>query len=216
MRNYSKILRNIKHIFAIIVISLSMLFGSVMLFSGDFNSSINGFFLYRTGSGTWQDYFHRHRLAPSKDIVIIKIDEKSLNAIQAGSQSELRMLTIPKSTYANLVSKLSDAGVKGIAFDIVFQNKDTTEGELIQVLKAKKNTVIGAAVSTDNTCTSDESDGSVTCIGYPRMSYAGIPWGLFNVGMVSDQHNNTIQSPYVRLTRADISKANAGKWKYNL
>jgi CHASE2 domain-containing sensor protein len=55
----------------------------------------------------WQDYFYRHTLAPSEDIVIIKIDEKTLNETQ--SQGNLKTLTIPKSTYATLVEKLQSA-----------------------------------------------------------------------------------------------------------
>jgi CHASE2 domain-containing sensor protein len=55
----------------------------------------------------WQDYFYRHTLAPSEDIVIIKIDEKTLNELQA--KNTLKTLSIPKSTYATLIEKLQSA-----------------------------------------------------------------------------------------------------------
>lgn len=43
-----KKLKNLKHIFAIIALSLTFLFGSIMIFSLEFQNAINGFFIYRT------------------------------------------------------------------------------------------------------------------------------------------------------------------------
>lgn len=99
-----KKLRNLKHIFAIFVLSLLFVFGSILLFSRDFSNSLNGFFVYRTTGGVWQDYFHTHDLHPSSDIAIIAIDEQTLNSLQV--QGDQKMLTIPKSQYAYLVEQL--------------------------------------------------------------------------------------------------------------
>jgi hypothetical protein len=101
---YMKKLRNLKHIFAIFVLSLIFVFGSIILFSRDFSSALNGFFVYRTTGGVWQDYFHTHDLHPSSDIVIIAIDDTTINSLQ--STSDQKMLTISKSIYAGLVEKL--------------------------------------------------------------------------------------------------------------
>lgn len=102
-----KFLKNLKHIFVVTILSLSLMYGAIFLFDDEFTNSINGFFVYRTGHGIWQDYLHRHALVPSQDIVIIKIDEKSLNELQA--KNTLKNLTIPKSTYAILTQKLEEA-----------------------------------------------------------------------------------------------------------
>lgn len=106
-----KKLKNIKHIFAIIILSLTFLFVGIFLSSDENMSSLNGLFIYRTGNGTWQDTIHKHNLKPSDDIVIIKIDEKTINTIQS-SGSDLKMLTIPKSVYIDLIEKLEFVDVK--------------------------------------------------------------------------------------------------------
>lgn len=79
------------------------------MFSGEFSNSINGFFIYRTGTGItgnpiWQDMVYTHTLKPSNNISLITIDEATLNEFQ--SKSDQKMLTIPKSVYRDLVDKL--------------------------------------------------------------------------------------------------------------
>jgi hypothetical protein len=99
-------LKNLKHIFVIILISLALLFGYIMIFADEFADSMNGFFIYRTSSNAWQDYFHEHTLRPSsQDIVIIKIDERTLNGIQ-NNANDLKNLTLTKRTYSDLVKNL--------------------------------------------------------------------------------------------------------------
>jgi len=97
-------LKNLKHIFAIAVLSLFILFASIFLFSEEFSNSINSFFIYRSGSGVWQDKIYKPSLSPSSSIVLITIDDATLNQIQA--TSNLKMLTIPKSIYKNLIERL--------------------------------------------------------------------------------------------------------------
>ncbi len=149
---YMKKLKNFKHIFVIILICLTILFSYIQLFSDEFSDTMNGFFIYRTGNGVWQDYFHKHTLRPSADdIVIINIDERSLNALQSNNNN-LKNLSITKDTYADLITGLESAWVKGIAFDIVFQNADPEyEQNFADTLKKYDNIVI-AANYVENFC----------------------------------------------------------------
>lgn len=132
--------KNLKHIFFIVAISLGLLFGAILVFSRDFNFLINSFFIYRSGSGTWQDQIYTPHLAPSEDIVLVLIDEASINDLQANNN--MQMLTIPKSLYARVQEKLMAMGAKGVAYDIVFQNADPTENDFVSVLEQSRNTII--------------------------------------------------------------------------
>lgn len=159
-------LKNLKHIFFIIILSLTVLFSLVMIFSRDFTNSINGFFIYRSGTGIWQDTIYEHTLRASDDIVIINIDERTLNELQANG--DLKMLTIPKKIYSDLVEKLESARVKGIGFDIIFQNSDPDQNEFARTMKKYKNIVIGASYQsagedTKKACSYSESSGLTTC-----------------------------------------------------
>ena len=157
-----KKLQNLKHIFFVSCISLVLIFVSIFLFSREFSSAINSFFVYRTSGGIWQDTIYQHKLTPSKDIVIVKIDDASLNTLQA--EGNLKMLRIPKSAYANLIDILEGAGVKGIAFDIIFQNADPDEIAFAQKLEEYKNIVIAVDQSgVKNTCVADVSGEATTC-----------------------------------------------------
>ena len=93
-----KNLRNIKHIFAIILISLFLLFGAFFVFGRDFFVPINYFLIYRSGKvdadgknykliedrrDIWQDMIYKPKLAPSDKIAVIAIDEKTLNYYNA-------------------------------------------------------------------------------------------------------------------------------------
>jgi CHASE2 domain-containing sensor protein len=80
----------------------------VKLFDAIFTIPFTHYFVYRN-SGP-QSLLYRYDFSPSKDIALIKIDDVSLNAYQA--QRGLKMLTIPKSRYANLVRLLESAKVQ--------------------------------------------------------------------------------------------------------
>lgn len=105
-------------------------FGTVHIFGSDFLLPITHFFVYRETA--FQNFIYKYHWTPSKDIAIIKIDDGSLNALQA--TGNLKMLTIPKSKYIQLVQMLESVGVKGIAFDIVFQNADPDEQKFAKIL----------------------------------------------------------------------------------
>lgn len=99
-----KSFRNLKHIALISSVALVLIFSLIGIFFTSFNDSINGLFIYRTGSGMWQDIFHKHSLNISPEIRVVRIDDASLNTLQA--QGNLKMLRIPKAKYSELVEKL--------------------------------------------------------------------------------------------------------------
>ena len=208
-------LQNLKHIFVIILLSLGILFGFFMLFSQEFTNSINGFFIYRT-SNTWQDFIYKHKLVPSENIAIINIDEKTLNTLQANG--DLKMLTISKKTYRDLVEKLESVSVKGIGFDIIFQNNDADQQEFAKSLKRYKNIVIGASYSSawedkSTACVNDKWNGIITCKWFPQVTYASVPWWLVDVGNFNSEKGiKDNDGAFSRKTQYDIFTKNPAKW----
>ncbi|PIE85209.1 hypothetical protein CSA08_03035 [Candidatus Gracilibacteria bacterium] len=82
----------------------------------------------------------------NNEVIIIKIDEKTLNSF---SKSDIRMLSFPKELYSNLIKKLvEDYKVSVIGFDIVFSNKSYFGEDDENILrdtfdKYSKNVVVG-------------------------------------------------------------------------
>lgn len=135
-------LKNLKHIFAIWAIIVVLIFGVMRILGADFLVPVTQFFVYR--DAPFQNFIYRHEWKPSTDqIAIIAIDDNSLNALQATSQDTNNMLTIPKKVYIDLIEKLESVGVKGIAFDIIFQNRDPDEQVFADILQKHDNIVIG-------------------------------------------------------------------------
>ncbi|MBP9779913.1 adenylate/guanylate cyclase domain-containing protein [Candidatus Gracilibacteria bacterium] len=139
-------LRNLKHIFVVII--LSLLAAISVIFFSQLNSLFNEIFIYRTGDNTWQDTIYKHSLAPSNDIAIVRIDEKTLNEFRA--KADTKEVGIPKSKYIELIDLLRSWGVKGMAFDILLQNADTDEGKLAKKMQEKNDIVI--ATTIQNLC----------------------------------------------------------------
>lgn len=75
----------------------------------------------------------------------MKIDNESLNVIQS-KQANIVDLNLSKSIYENLVKQLELGGAKGIAFDIVFQNKDISEESFAQELTHHSNIVLARQI----------------------------------------------------------------------
>jgi class 3 adenylate cyclase/CHASE2 domain-containing sensor protein len=194
-------LRNLKHIFVIIVLSLSAVFGSVFL-PKEYTNIFNGTFIYRTGEDAWQDRLYTHTLRPSSDIAIIRIDNESLNAMQA--KGNLKMLTIPKSYYITLIEKLEAAGVKGIAFDIIFENADKDEELFAKTLEKYNNIVIASEYSDSTTCVKDQTWSYENCSWVPRSVYRNASWGLISMAD---------NAGFERIGSADISGQPYRSWK---
>lgn len=98
-------LKNLRHIVTVFFLLLIAFFGMIRFFGADFLLPITHFFVYRQGG--WQDRLYQYHPKPSSDIVVVKITDNSLNTLQAGGN--LKMLTIPKSTYIELIEKLERA-----------------------------------------------------------------------------------------------------------
>jgi len=194
--------KNLKHIFFITAISLAMLFGAIFLFARDFHFLLNSFFIYRSGDGAWQDMLYTPHLSPSEDIVLVLVDEESVNALQAGN--DMQMLTIPKSVYARVEEKLVAMGAKGIAYDIVFQNADLSENDFVSTLESSPNVVIATTNPSSGSCKADASTANETCSGTPRTVYKNIPWGL--ISMSGDAGES-------RPVGYDISRNDWQNWK---
>ncbi len=186
-----KIFANIKHIFFIIAISLTILFGMYAFLGRDFIAPINYFFTYRTTAGAEiQDLIYKPQLAPSDNIVIVEIDEATLNNLN--SQSEYSMLTIGKDEYTRLMKFLKAAGAKAVGFDIVFQNADKYEKEFAESMLDFENTTIATLKPkktnnslweyTLNDCSGDGDIENLTCPFTPRGVYSKIRWGLIDGG----------------------------------
>jgi adenylate cyclase len=122
---------------------------------------------------------YRHTLEPSDTITLITIDEATLNEFQ--SKSDQKMLTIPKSIYRDLVDKLEWVDVRGIGFDIIFQNTDPEEASFVETMKVYKNIVIAQERTDNRACVTDSDSPIVTCTGVPRSIYRDIPWGTISI-----------------------------------
>ncbi len=194
-------LRNLKHIFVVIILALSAVFANHYL-PKEYTNIFNGTFIYRTGENAWQDKIYAHTLRPSKkDIAIIRIDNESLNALQA--KGNLKMLTIPKSYYVSLIEKLENAGVKGIGIDIIFENADKDEELFAKTLKKYKNIVIASEYKKNPVCIKDQTGSYMNCSGSPRSVYRDVPWGIVSM---DDAFG------YQRITHADIGSMPYASW----
>lgn len=99
-----QIKKNLKHIFIISCISLGFIFGVLNFFGKNFTLPLTHFFVYRDNIRAL-NWLYKYTFTPStKNIVIIKIDDTTLNSLQASS--DLKMLRIPKSIYRSLIENL--------------------------------------------------------------------------------------------------------------
>lgn len=140
-------IKNIRHTVIISSIVLVLIFVLLAIPSlTNFFTSATHYFIYRDDS--FQNLLWKHDFTPSKNIVLIGIDDASLNAFQA--QGNTKMLTIPKSVYVSLIQKLQSVWVRAIGFDIVFQNPTPEDESFVQALSQYKNAVI--ATTEQSTC----------------------------------------------------------------
>jgi class 3 adenylate cyclase/CHASE2 domain-containing sensor protein len=184
--------RNLKHIFIVFLIVFVAIFGIMKFFGAHFSLPLTHFFIYREGNPIL-DKLYKYKFTPSTDnIAIIKIDNESINALQAGTN--IKMLGIPKSVYIDLIEKLSFVGVESIGFDIVFQNTDPDEETFKKVLESHKNTVIARMQEVGN-CTIDADGAYTTCEWLPRSIYKNAKQAIIDI-------NKTWDRRYVTFTPA--------------
>lgn len=101
------------------------------------------------------------------------------------------MVTIPKTTLITAVEKLQSVGVKGIAFDIIFQNPDNDEERFVEELKKYQNIVISRSIDR-GLCRQDADGKYEVCEGVPRSVYADIPQGLIDVNPTLDRKTGKV------------------------
>lgn len=189
---------NFKHIFAIIGIVLILISSSILLFSKDFQTSLNYFFIYRSGCVSKEDFwkldrhwdcfdriYKHHKVAPSDQIVMVEVDEKTINQLQA--YNETAWLGIKKSDYQKVLQTIIDDGAKSVGVDIVFQNPDKQwEKEFANFLTKNQNIVIAIANShidsAKHICQKDKDSEIMTCPGLPRSIYKNAHWWAINFG----------------------------------
>jgi adenylate cyclase len=114
----------------------------------------------------------------------------------------LKMLTIPKYIYIDIIEKLSWVGAKGVGFDIVFQNADEDEERFASTLEKYPNIVIAGQYLRNPSCQSDVWGQYTNCEGMPRSVYAWANWGIIN-----------LENPYERLLESDIGGTPYASWK---
>lgn len=119
--------------------------------------SMNEFFIYQNNS------FHS-----SDKIVIIRVDNKSLDALQ---KTDLRVFNLSKTVFSTLIQKLNAMSTRAIGLDIVFTNASEDESIFTQVLQNNKNVVIWARIGI-------EKDSEQIL---PRLAFSGTTWGMVNI-----------------------------------
>lgn len=189
---------NFKHIFVIIGLVIILISSSILLLSKDFRISLNYFFIYRTGcvsdADFWKlnkywdcfDRIYKHKnYNPSDEIVIVEVDEKTINQLQA--YNETAGLGIKKSDYQKVLQTIINDGAKSVGVDIVFQNPDKNDEEKFANFLAKNQNIVIATVksnidSAKHICQKDKDSKIITCPGTPRSIYSDAHWGFINFG----------------------------------
>lgn len=116
------------HITIVALLSFILTMGIWLLTHENLGLAGNEFFLYQKNPSESSD-----------KIVIVQVDNKSLDALQ---KTDLRVLNLSKKVFADLIEKLDDAGAKAIGLDIVFANMADDASILAESLEKHPNVVI--------------------------------------------------------------------------
>ncbi|MDQ1343568.1 MAG: Guanylate cyclase protein [Patescibacteria group bacterium] len=120
------------HLLSVWAISLLAIFVAHSAFAGPIGHDLDFFFLYKTLRGE-----------PSNKIAIVKIDNSSLDELE---KTDLRVLNLSKTVFANLIEKLQSEGASAIGMDVIFANRSADQDTLAKALEKWKNVVIAAKV----------------------------------------------------------------------
>lgn len=126
----------------------------------------------------------------SGKIVIVKVDNKTLDALQT---TDLKVLNFTKTQFAHLVEKLENFHAKTIGFDIVFANKSEDSNILVKTFQKYKNIVIGAKIGTNN------AERIL-----PLEIYTGATWGSVDVAYNKESNILSRFSPFLTLENQPI------------
>ena len=100
---------------------------------------VGRFHLLEGLEGRVSDYFVRHHasgLAPDPDIVIVDIDDLSLDRMQDAAGK----FPWPRSVYAELVQGIESQNPRAIVFDILFSEGDARDPEFDRVSRGRSST----------------------------------------------------------------------------
>lgn len=180
-------------LYVLLIVAIGLDFNTMFLYQGNYDQSSN-------------------------KIVIIKIDNKSLDALE---KSDLRVLNLSKTVFANTIEKLEGYGAKAIGIDVIFANQSEDSGILKQTLEKYHNILIGAKIWN-----SKEIESQVL----PLPIYSDAHWGAIDVHLSKNVVNKiqpiytlsgrSIESMSIGLYRASISANEAigqlQSWKYTI
>ena len=181
-------------LYILLIVAIGLDFNTIFLYQGNYDKS-------------------------SDQIVIVKIDNKSLDALE---KSDLRVLNLSKTVFANTLERLEWYGAKAIGIDVIFANQSEDAHILRQILEKYKNIVIGAKIGNQ--------DEDVNSQVLPLPVYSGAAWGAIDVHLSKNVVNKiqpiytlsgrSIESMSIGLYRASIS-ANEGigqlqSWTYTI
>ena len=179
-------------LYILLIVAIGLDFNTIFLYQGNYDKS-------------------------SDQIVIVKIDNKSLDALE---KSDLRVLNLSKTVFANTLERLEWYGAKAIGIDVIFANQSEDAHILRQILEKYKNIVIGAKIGNQD----EDVNGQVL----PLPVYSGAAWGAIDVHLSKNVVNKiqpiytlsgqTIESMSIGLYRASVGdNENLGRfewWKY--
>lgn len=170
-------------LYILLIVAIGLDFNTMFLYQGNYDQSSN-------------------------KIVIIKIDNKSLDVLQ---KSDLRVLNLSKTVFANTIEKLEEYGAKAIGIDVIFANQSDDANKLRNTLEKYQNIVIGAKIGNQD----NDNESQVL----PLPIYSGGHWGAIDVHLSKNVVNKiqpiytlsgrSIESMSIGLYRASIS-ANEG------
>ena len=145
--------KNTKDISIILFVSIGAILFLYFILCGPVELNFNSSLLYRENYGKSSD-----------SIVIVKIDNQTLDALQ---KTDIRVLNLTKTVFSKAIDRLEESGAKAIGIDIIFANLAMDADVLANTLKKYKNVVIAAKVG-------NPSIGEERIL--PLDAYSGATW----------------------------------------
>lgn len=145
------------HIGTITLIASILTLGLWLITRSSIGIGVNEFFIYQ-----------KNPLPSSDKIVIVRVDNESLDALQ---KTDLRIFNLSKTVFSTLINKLEAMSVRAIGIDIIFTNRSEDENILADTLRDHPNVVIWARVGI----------GADSEEVLPRSVFSGATWGMINI-----------------------------------
>lgn len=145
------------HVIIVALLSMLLTFSFWFLSRDTIGIAGNEFFVYQNNP-----------FESSGKIVIVRVDNDTLDALQ---KTDMRVLNLSKTVFADAIEKLNAAWTKAIWIDIVFANRAEDEWVLRDALTKHQNVVIGAKVGWDG-----DSERIL-----PLDTFSGSTWGMIDI-----------------------------------